>query len=269
MASSNVLVLVKIHGNFANLSSEVANGWRTIVATADLKMDRGTGPGAAWTVSHGTSSCPAAETLALGIAPGDWAGAPPVVMGFRVAVGEGGLRGGVRLLASPGPPGKMHVEEVRIAGAPARSNLGPICLPAVEPGVQPPAGIMNFDLPIGKKERRPLLLKFVFRVNFKEPAADPVAVGGRAAVVDSVRAALSDPALHDFVLTCGGRDFPCSRFVLAARSPVFKAMILEHKNTKEAMEGAAEIKDASPGALEAFLNLLYAGDASDLSPLTG
>ena len=62
-----------------------------------------------------------------------------------------------------------------------------------------------------------------------------------------------------FIKTNGGRGLRCHRGVLAARSPVFRAMLLEHKDTKEARDGRVLIKETTPESMEAFLDLLATG----------
>ena len=73
-----------------------------------------------------------------------------------------------------------------------------------------------------------------------------------------------DPSFHDMTLHCDGTSFPCSKLILAARSPVFKAMLIEHRDTKEAQEGHVIVEDTTPDAMKVFLQLIYTDMAEDL-----
>ncbi len=72
--------------------------------------------------------------------------------------------------------------------------------------------------------------------------------------------------LHDFSLLCGGKKFPCSKFILGAASEVFRAMFA-HKETTEVKKNMVVIEDSTPDAVELFLQLLYKGEAK-MSPDT-
>lgn len=85
----------------------------------------------------------------------------------------------------------------------------------------------------------------------------------RRGLLSTLGSARDNPDLSDFVLHCGGQAFPVSRFVLGARSPVFRAMF-SHAGTEEASSGQAVIEDCTPGALGVFLELLYIGQAESL-----
>ncbi len=76
----------------------------------------------------------------------------------------------------------------------------------------------------------------------------------------SLQAAKDRVDLHDFELLCDGQSFPCSKFMLMARSDVFMAM-LSHQETKESQMKKAVIEDCTPEALRIFLQLLYTGQA--------
>ena len=89
-------------------------------------------------------------------------------------------------------------------------------------------------------------------VNKKNNSAAQSATG----VINCLKVALEDPDLHDFNLLCRGRVFPCSKFVLAARSPVFKALIKEDSIRNG---GVIAVESCSAEAMEIFLQLLYTG----------
>ncbi len=75
------------------------------------------------------------------------------------------------------------------------------------------------------------------------------------------------PEFQDFKLICDGRDFPCSKAVLAARSDIFRAMFA-HSDTREEMTGAAVVEDSTAEALEVFLKLLYTGNCERITEQT-
>lgn len=60
-----------------------------------------------------------------------------------------------------------------------------------------------------------------------------------------------------------GQEFKAHRTVLAARSPVFMAM-MQH-DTKEKATGIVPIEDIDPSVFTEFLNFLYAGELEDLN----
>ena len=66
---------------------------------------------------------------------------------------------------------------------------------------------------------------------------------------------------------CESEVFPVHRFMLAARSSVFKAMF-KQENTVEANNRNAEIKDMDPKTLQTALNYIYTDTVSydDISP---
>ena len=64
----------------------------------------------------------------------------------------------------------------------------------------------------------------------------------------------------DFVIVSqSGKEIPCHKFVLAARSPVFDAMF-EMKDTIEVSNGHMNIPDASEKALNAMVEFLYTNE---------
>ncbi len=69
----------------------------------------------------------------------------------------------------------------------------------------------------------------------------------------------------DCKLVCGGQEFPCHRFMLSARSNVFRAMF-GHAETVEAREGRVDLDDtAEPEVLRQFLRFVYTDDFDDKS----
>jgi len=65
---------------------------------------------------------------------------------------------------------------------------------------------------------------------------------------------------YDVTLTCGEKVFYCHKWMLSARSPVFKAMF--QSNMKENELGTVEIEDIQQEAFSEFLNYIYTGSIS-------
>lgn len=61
----------------------------------------------------------------------------------------------------------------------------------------------------------------------------------------------------------GDREFKCHRSILAARSPVFLAMVTH--DTKEKATGVIEVQDAEPDIFSDFLHYLYTGNVKNLN----
>jgi len=66
----------------------------------------------------------------------------------------------------------------------------------------------------------------------------------------------------DVEIHCGTRVFPCHQFMLAARSPVLRAMF--HSPMSEAATKKVEIKDLAPDILDAMLLFMYTGEVPNL-----
>merc|ERR1719508_584077 len=69
-------------------------------------------------------------------------------------------------------------------------------------------------------------------------------------------------SLADFTIVCGDREFKCHRVLLASRSTVFKAMIL-NDNFVETRQNSITIGEASPDMVEAMLDFIYTGRVPD------
>jgi len=65
---------------------------------------------------------------------------------------------------------------------------------------------------------------------------------------------------HDVTLTCGEKVFYCHKWMLSARSPVFKAMF--QSNMKENESGTVEIEDIQQEVVLEFLQYIYTGTIS-------
>ncbi len=79
---------------------------------------------------------------------------------------------------------------------------------------------------------------------------------------NQINSMLEERKYTDFKLVCGDRQFSCHKVVLAARSPVFDAM-LSNENHLEVQKGKVNITDMDHDKLEVFLKYLYTGNFSD------
>jgi len=70
--------------------------------------------------------------------------------------------------------------------------------------------------------------------------------------------AARDLKLTDFVFLVGSTSFPAHRSLLAARSPVFAAML--NSGLEEARTGQVQINDTDPETFALFLRFLYVGE---------
>ena len=69
----------------------------------------------------------------------------------------------------------------------------------------------------------------------------------------------------DVTVNCGDASFECNKFMLTARSPVFKAMF-QH-DTEENQTNVVNVKDIEPRVLEEMLLYIHTGDASNIKNL--
>jgi len=69
----------------------------------------------------------------------------------------------------------------------------------------------------------------------------------------------------DVTLKCGDVSFECSKFMLKARSPVFKAMF-QH-NTLESQTNVVKINDIEPKVLEEMLLYIHTGEYPNIKDL--
>lgn len=88
------------------------------------------------------------------------------------------------------------------------------------------------------------------KLDFSPVTEQPVKLG------DQLSEAFTSGEFSDVTLVCGDKQFPCHKFVLSARSDVFKAMF-SHENTKEGQTNTVEITDTEPDTLEQLLRYLY------------
>ena len=66
---------------------------------------------------------------------------------------------------------------------------------------------------------------------------------------------LTSGTFSDVQIKCENQKFNCHRLLLAAKSPVFKAML--QNNMAEARSGLIEVNDMKPSVLKALLEYIY------------
>ncbi len=69
--------------------------------------------------------------------------------------------------------------------------------------------------------------------------------------------------LADIQIICNGVTIKCHKFILAARSDVFKAMLCQDK-FKEGQNNEIEIVDSRPESVQQMVNFLYRDDCEDM-----
>jgi len=72
----------------------------------------------------------------------------------------------------------------------------------------------------------------------------------------------NDKEFSDVMVKCGGTKFECHKVVMAASSPVFKAMLTS--NMKEKIKNEIEIDDIKPEVMTELLEFIYTGRSSNL-----
>jgi len=71
-----------------------------------------------------------------------------------------------------------------------------------------------------------------------------------------------DPVLYDVTVKCGNATFECNKFMLTARSPVFKAMF--QSNMIENQTNTVNIKDLKPTVVEGMIQYIHTGVTSHI-----
>ena len=74
---------------------------------------------------------------------------------------------------------------------------------------------------------------------------------------------LDNKDLIDTTIRCGGKEFPCHKLILSARSPVFKAMF--QANMKESETKDIEIEDIEPEVVAEMLHFIYTGGTNEMA----
>ena len=78
-------------------------------------------------------------------------------------------------------------------------------------------------------------------------------------MMEDLGKAFDEKNSFDVTVNCGDASFECNKFMLTARSPVFKAMF-QH-DTKENQTNVVNLKDIEPRVLEEMMLYIHTGDA--------
>ena len=84
-------------------------------------------------------------------------------------------------------------------------------------------------------------------------------------ITNKITKFLTDQALTDVTLECEGKKFEAHKLILAAASPVFKAMFKE--GTKEHRDNYVNIQDIDSDVFDVFLRFLYSGQVDQLDEM--
>lgn len=87
--------------------------------------------------------------------------------------------------------------------------------------------------------------------------------GNHCDLLTDLKAATSTMQHCDVQLCCDGRAFSCHKFILGARSSVFRAMFA--LSMRESQENHVDISDVSPKALDQFVKFIYTDNIDDTS----
>merc|ERR1719158_2587792 len=82
--------------------------------------------------------------------------------------------------------------------------------------------------------------------------------GGQLVLAEDLRRMLQDGNYSDVTIVVGEQVIDTHRVILAARSPVFDAML--RSNMKEGLAGKIIIEDLDPRAVRDMIGYLYTGD---------
>ena len=69
--------------------------------------------------------------------------------------------------------------------------------------------------------------------------------------------------LSDMKIICDGQEFPCHKFILSARSDVFRTMFASPLKLNEKEESVLEIPDVSAETMKTFLQFIYKDDIEE------
>jgi len=84
-------------------------------------------------------------------------------------------------------------------------------------------------------------------------------------MTDDLKNAFQEKNSFDVTVNCGDVSFKCSKFMLTARSRVFKAMFLH--DTTENQTNVVNIEDIEPKVLEEMLLYIHTGDSPNIKDL--
>ncbi|XP_065203302.1 speckle-type POZ protein B-like [Planococcus citri] len=123
---------------------------------------------------------------------------------------------------------------------------------------------INDDVLLPKGELR-ILCKLYFNrefVNFTNPNDVPNQIDEFNSVTHDLEKLLDDEESSDLMINVNGKDYPAHKTILAARSPVFKAM-LKH-DVAETQQNRIEIKDIDENIFKELLRYIYTGRVENL-----
>jgi len=125
------------------------------------------------------------------------------------------------------------------------------------------------------KDRGLLLHDTIFLVAKVTLVGDDLIVGGNGSSMKDqdeaaslcrlstdIESMLDTGRFSDCVIACGGQEFPCHKFILSARSPVFDAMFSH--DTKEQARNRVEIKDLDVKVVQDMIDYIYSGQVTEL-----
>jgi len=81
--------------------------------------------------------------------------------------------------------------------------------------------------------------------------------GKKTTIAGLIKGLCFNDELSDVKIRCDGRDFPCHKLILSARSDVFKAMFLSDLKVMENNDNILEIPNISADIMQTFLEFLY------------
>ncbi|XP_065203294.1 speckle-type POZ protein B-like [Planococcus citri] len=99
-------------------------------------------------------------------------------------------------------------------------------------------------------------------VNFTSTNDVPIQTDESNNVTHDLEKLLNDKESSDLMINVNGKDYPAHRTILAARSPVFKAMFKD--DTTETQQNRIEIKDIDENIFEEVLRYIYTGRVENL-----
>ncbi|OXU20217.1 hypothetical protein TSAR_013059 [Trichomalopsis sarcophagae] len=84
-------------------------------------------------------------------------------------------------------------------------------------------------------------------------------------LIDDLEAMLTSPRFSDVKLLVTGKEFQAHKVILAARSPVFLAML--ESNMKEGQDSVIEVGDIEPDVMAELLRFIYTGKVENMDEL--
>ncbi|CAM9969647.1 unnamed protein product, partial [Heterosigma akashiwo] len=84
-------------------------------------------------------------------------------------------------------------------------------------------------------------------------------IAGDPELASSLLGMFESAELSDVSLVCQDTTFRCHKFILSARSPVFKAMFTRFGMAEGHPASTVKITDVKPSAMKALLNFMYSG----------